>query len=693
MRLRGILLVCALALPLAADEGMWLFNNFPKDRVKEKYTFDVGDAFLDHLRLASVRMGGGSGSFVSPNGLIVTNHHIASDCISKVSSAQHDYMKNGFYAAAQSEELKCPEIEANVLLAIEEVTARVKDAAKDAAKPADALARRNGAIAGIEKACADTTGKNCAVVKLFAGERYDLYQYKRYTDLRLVFAPEFGIAFFGGNTDNFEYPRYDLDVAFLRAYENGRPAATPQYLTWSAEGVKENDLVFVAGNPGATSRFATPTQLSFYRDTQLPAAIARSSARITALREFSARSEENRRAAERTLFSFLSSWKASVGKYLGLKDTRLMARKMNLDRRLRQAVETDASLGEEAAKVWDEVSAAYKAWTPSEKAYQVLERPHAQGSSLFRLARILVRLNDERGKSNEQRLAEYRDSGRRTLELALYSPAPIDDGLEIALLTQYLEELKAIGEKEAPVKALLQGATPAQAAEKMVRGSKLKDVPERRRLAEDKTALAKSGDPLIRLAQALDPSARKIRKQYEDTIESLEASAVDRIAAYRFKVLGPGEYPDATFTPRVTYGVVKGYRDKTEAPVPYATTFGGMYHRAGKDDPYILPQRWLDAKVSLDLVMPFDFVSTCDVTGGNSGSPTVNQKGEIVGLIFDGNVESLPLTYLYSEEQARAVHVASQGIVEALRKVYKTPELLQELKLGKTAGPSGPSSK
>jgi hypothetical protein len=291
---RSILLFTVLALPLAADEGMWLFNNFPKDRVKEKYNFEVTGAFLDHLRLSSVRIGGGSGSFVSPNGLIFTNHHIASDCISKVSSAQHDYMKSGFYAASQADELTCPELEANVLVAMDEVSAKVKAAGKDAAKPADALARRNAAIASIERDCTEKTGNHCAVVKLYAGERYDLYQYKRYTDLRLVFAPEFGIAFFGGNNDNFEYPRYDLDVAFLRAYENGKPAATPNYLTWSADGVKENDLVFVAGNPGSTSRFATPTQLNFYRDTQLPFAILRLNARIGALREYSAKSEENR---------------------------------------------------------------------------------------------------------------------------------------------------------------------------------------------------------------------------------------------------------------------------------------------------------------------------------------------------------------------------------------------------------------
>ena len=362
-----------------------------------------------------------------------------------------------------------------------------------------------------------------------------------------------------------------------------------------------------------------------------------------------------------------------------------MARKQNLDRRLRKAVESDAKLGPEAAKVWDEVATAYKAWAPNEKTYEVLERPHALGSSLFRLARMLVRWNEERAKPNEQRLAEYRDSARKTMELTLYSPAPIDDGVEIAMLTQYLEDLKALGDKDAPVKAVLDGQTPAAAAEAMVRGSKLKDVAERKRLAENKDAIAKAGDPLIRLAQIVDPAARKIRKKHEDTIEALEASAVDRIASYRFKVLGPGEYPDATFTPRVSFGALKGYRDKTEAPLPYATTFGGMYHRAGKDEPYILPERWSGAKSSLDLVTPFNFVSTCDVTGGNSGSPTVNQRGEVVGILFDGNIESLPLTYLYSEDQARAVHVASQGVVEALRKVYHTPELLREIGAGDAA--------
>ncbi len=671
--------MCALALPVVADEGMWLFNQFPKAQVKEKYDIDVTDSFLDHLRLSSVRVGGGSGSFVSPNGLIFTNHHVASDCITKLGSAQHDYMKDGFSAATGADELKCPDMEANVLVALEEVTKQVKDAGKDEAKPADVLAKRNAAIAALEKSCIEKTGNNCAVVKFFSGERYDLYQYRRYTDLRLVFAPEFGIAFFGGDMDNFTYPRYDLDIAFLRAYEGGEPAATPQYLKWSAEGVKDTDLVFVAGNPGTTSRLATGSQLAFYRDGQLPLQLARLQARIGLLREYGAKSEENRRAAQRTLFAFSNSYKSSAGKMLGLKDQRLMGRKLALERKLRKAVENDPKLGVESAKVWDDVALAYKTWAPAEEPYEILERPAALGSSLFRIARNIVRLNEEGTRPDGERLVEYRDSARRTLELALYSPAPIDDGLEALLLAQYFEELKSLGEKEAPLKAILQGRTPQQAAEALVRDTKLKDVAERKRLATGRDAMTKSGDPMIKFAQLIDAPARKLRKKYEDSIEALEASSVQKIAQYRFQLLGATDYPDATFTPRVAFGVVKAYRDKTEAPAPYATTFGGMYHRAGKDEPYILPQRWVDAKPSLNLIAEFNFVSTCDITGGNSGSPTVNTKGEIVGIVFDGNIESLPLTYLFSEEQARAVHVASQGIVEALKKVYHAPSLLKEL--------------
>ena len=561
MRFRGIVLLCALIVPAAADEGMWLFDRFPKAQVKEKYGVEVTDEFLDHLRLSTVRIGGGSGAFVSPNGLILTNYHVVSECLSKSAEA-------GF---------RCPGLEASVLLD----------------------------------------------------------PHRRYTDLRVVFAPEIGIAYFGGEQDKFTYPRYDFDVAFLRAYENGKPAATPQYLKWSAEGAKDTDLVFVAGNPGTTSRLATGAQLAFYRDCQLPLQLSRLQARITALREFGGNA----------LISFSNEYKSSAGRLIGLKDQRLMARKLGFERRLRKSVENDPKLGEEAAKVWDQVALAYKNWAPMEKAYEVLEQPAAQGSTLFRIARNIVR---QQGESSD-------------------GQAQIDDRLEIALLGVYLEELKSLGEKDAPLKAILRGRTPQQAAEAIVKGTGLRDVAARKYAAND---------PMIQLAQTLEGPAQKIRKRRADLIGSLEATSLAKIAEYRSKAIGATEYPDACFTPRIAFGVVKAYRDKTEAPVPWATTFGGLYHRAGKEEPYILPQRWVDAKPALDAIVPFNFVSTSDIT---DGGPTVNAKGELVGIVVDGNIESLPAVYLYSEEQSRTVHMASQGIVEALRKVYHVPELLKEL--------------
>ena len=679
MRFPALLLAFALALPVAADEGMWLFNQFPSAQVKEKYSVDVTPQFLDNLRLASMRIGGGSGSFVSPHGLIFTNHHVASDCITKLSSAEHDYVKDGFSTGSGQTELACPDLEAKVLLRIEDVTKPVKDAAPATAKPAEALAKRNAAIAQIEKTCTEKSGNQCDVVKLFSGERYDLYEYKKYTDIRLVFAPEFGIAFFGGDPDNFTYPRYDLDITFLRAYENGKPAETPHYLKWSTAGVQDGELVFVGGNPASTSRLATVSQLTFYRDSSLPLTLARLQSRIRALNEFAAKSAENARQAQHTLFGLNNSYKSTAGKVIGLKDDRLMARKQSFEKKLRNSVEHDPKLGTDSGKVWDEIAAAYKGWAPYEKPYEVLVAPGAQGSDLFRIARQLVRYGEELTKPNEQRLPAYRDSALHSLELSMFSPAPISDGVETAMLAQFLEELKNLGEKEAPVKTILAGRTPQQAAEEIVRGTKLKDVDERKRLAADRTQVGKSQDPMIRLAHLVDEPSRKLLKRHQDTIDSLETSSAEKIAHYRFQIFGDKDYPDATFTPRVTYGVVKGYKDKTEAAVPYATTFGGMYHRAGPSDPYRLPQRWVDGKAKLDLVMPFNFVSTCDITGGNSGSPTINDKGEIVGIIFDNNIEGLPQTFQYSEDQARAVHVASQGIVEALRKLYGQAALLKEL--------------
>ena len=529
-----ICVICVLVLPVSADEGMWPFNQIPKDAINQKYKFDVTNEFLDNLRLASVRIGSGSGSFVSPTGLLLTNQHIVSGCLSQ------DSAKAGFYAADRSGEIRCPGLEASVLLNIEDVTKQVKAAAKDGAPAAQALQQRNAVIARIEHDCAGkAAATRCSVVTLFSGGRYDLYQYKSYTDIRMVFAPEAQLAFFGGDRDSITYLRYGLDVAFLRAYENNRPAATPHYLKWSAEGVKDGDLVFASGDPQGTSRLWTSAQLAFYRDRALPLTLSRLQSRIQALSTFAAKSDENLRAAQPVLTAFLTSYKLAAGKLIGLRDDRLIARKTVFEGKIRHSVERDAKIGAQAGKVWDEVEAAYKAWTPFERPYQLLEESPAPGSNLFRIARAQVRhekvANDDKADD---------DKANQT---------PANESLEILLVTQYLEELSRLDDKDIPLKAILGGKTAAQAAEAFV-----------------KAGVSKSNEGMLRLATLLDPAAQRLRKQHQQSIESLETSAAEKIAQYRFRLFGAAEYPDASGTPRLEYGVVKGYTDRAGVAQPYA---------------------------------------------------------------------------------------------------------------------------
>jgi hypothetical protein len=618
-----LLLVCLLA-----DEGMWPFNQFPVEAVSQKYKFAVSPEFLDSLRLASVQIGGGSGSFVSPNGLLLTNQHLVSNCLG-------DHAADGFYAAAESAEIKCPGLSANVLLSIEDVSGRVKGK----------LPERTAAIEKIEKEC----GSGCSVVKLFSGGRYDLYRYKTYSDIRLVFAPEYQLAAFGRERDNITYLRYGLDVAFLRAYENSKPAATPHFLKWSADAVKEGDFVLASGNPGATSRSSTAAQLTFYRDTALPLTLNRLMPRIQLLTAFGAKSAENQKAAQPVLTPLLNRYKLAAGKLIGLRDDRLVARKTIFEGKIRHSVERDPSLGTAGGKVWDEVTAAYKSWALFEKPYQILEGSPAPGSNLFRIARQIVRSEPADAETS------------------------INEPIEILLLTSYLEELQKLGDKESPLKNILDAKTPQQAAEAYVKTSKLANPNERRNNPED---------GMIHLATLLDSAARRMRKKHDDMIQSLEASASEKIAQYRFRLFGAADYPDATSTPRVEFGVVKGYLDRAGVPAPYAATFSGLYYRVNDSGPYAVPKRWVDGRAALNMVTSLDFVSTCDIGGGDYGSPVVNRAGELVGVTFDGNLESLPDTYLYTGEGARAVHVSSQGIVEALAKIYKTAPLLRELGVG-----------
>jgi hypothetical protein len=612
------------AAGLFADEGMWPFNQFPKDVLAEKHKFDVTPDFLDRLRLASVRLNGGSGSFVSPNGLLITNQHLAADCL-----RQHDALQNGFYAAAQSAELKCNGMQAEVLMSVEDVTSRVRGAATDKQAPdKQAIDKRNAAIARVEKECAEKSRNRCVVVTLFSGGRYDLYQYKGYGDLRLVFAPEYELAFFGRERDSITYLRYGLDIAFLRAYEGDKPAATPNYFKWSTDAPREDDLVLAVGNPAATGRLATAAQLTFYRDTELPLVVRRLQ---TAVGLVNAAPESAEKQAMMT--ELLASYKINAGKLIGLRDDRMVARKTNFESRIKRAVQASKA-GTDGTKIWDEVANAYKSWQPYERPYQILEASPAVGSVLFRNARRIVH-----GAQPENATA-------------------INEPLEIAVITQYLQELRNLGEKDAPQKEIFGGQTPKQAAEAYVKGGL---------------------DGMVKLAMVLDGPARKLAKKHEEIIGTLETSAAEKIAQYRFKLFGAADYPDATGTPRVEFGVVKGYDDRAGITMPYASTFGGLFFRKDNQGPWLVPQRWVDRKAQLNLELPLDFVSTCDIGGGDYGSPTVNRAGELVGVTFDGNLESLPDLYLYTNEQARAVHVSTVGIAESLDKVYGATALLKEL--------------
>ena len=673
MRFTRLLVLSTAALALRADEGMWLFDQPPREPIQKTYGFDLTSAFLERVRLGSVRFNnGGSGSFVSPDGLLFTNHHVGGDCIQKLSSPAHDYMASGFYAATPAGEKPCPDLEINVLLRIEDVSARVGAGIDSQTPAAEAGRLRRGNMSALEKECAGKTGNRCDAVTLFSGGQYHLYQYKKYTDIRLVFAPEADVATFGGDPDNFTFPRYCLDFAFFRAYENGQPARPGRYLPWSREGVKEGELTFVSGHPGTTGRLLTTVQLEFSRDESYPLAHRRMESLVAALRRYSAQSAENKRVARQSLLYAENSLKAYTGFLLGLREAELMRRKKQEEQKLRQAVNSNPALQREFGTVWDDVAAAYQEYRKFYKQYWLYETTAGQSSRLLPIARHVLRLAVEKAKPNEQRLREYRDSNLPSIEQTLYSPAPLHNSMEIAALTEYLRILQSeLGASDAVVAELLEGRTPEKAAEFYVSTSKLQDGAARRN--------PDPADGTLLLARRLDGAAREARKLYEDKVESVLASSAGRIAQARYRVSGSSDYPDATFTLRLAYGPVKGYRDQQDKPVPYATVMEGLFRRATGQEPFRLPQRWLDAKPRLRLKTPYNFVTTADTHGGNSGSPTVNTKGEVVGIAFDGNLESLPDRFVYSDLRARSIHVASQGIVEALRRVYRADRLLREL--------------
>jgi hypothetical protein len=672
-----------LSTVASADEGMWLYNEAPKDRIKAKYGFELTQQWLDHVRLSSVRFNnGGSGSFVSADGLTFTNHHVGAGCVQQLSTEGHDYIKTGFYAKTQAEEAKCPNLELNVLVGIEDVTAKVNAGVKPEMTAADAGQAQRAAMSQIEKDCSTSTGLRCDVVTFYSGQVYNLYKYKKYTDVRLVFAPEFDAAFFGGDPDNFTYPRYDLDITFFRVYEDGHPAHMDNYLRWSKAGVKNDELVFVSGHPGNTARMQTLAQLEFTRDVNYPSVLALLKRRISLLQDFSKQSEENARIAKEDIFGLQNGQKAITGYEAGLLDKAIWDAKAGDEAKLRAAYKADPK-NAGAPDPWDEIAQAMKLQREIYLPLSYLERLRGFASGLPQTARILVRAAAEKTKPNADRLREFRDSGLPSLEQQLFSTAPVYKSLDTAQLADSLAEMQDMLGKDNPdVKAVLNGKTPAEAAKDMIAGTKLDDVAVRKQLYEGgKAAIDASNDPLIVAIRAIEPDARAARKTFDDKIDSVVRLDGTLIAKARFAQSGFSQAPDATFTLRLSYGVVKGYEENGK-DIPYFTTMAGAYEHAAEhknQPPYQLPERWVNSKSKLDLKTPFNFVSTADIIGGNSGSPTVNKQGEVVGIIFDGNIESLSANFAYSEVQSRAVSVDSRGIQEALRKIYGAGALADEL--------------
>lgn len=705
MTLRALLVSLALVAPAFADEGMWTFNNFPSADVKKKYAFEPTKEWLDQTRLASVRIAGGcSASLVSSDGLVMTNHHCARTCIENLSGLQKkDFNKEGFFAKTLADEPKCPAMEMNQLVELTDVTKRVQDSTKGVA--ADKFAETQKAeIAKIEKDCATSDEFRCDVVTLYRGGRYDLYKYRRFQDVRLVMAPEDAIAFFGGDPDNFMFPRYDLDVTFVRIYDGGKPFKNDTFFKFSKAGAKEGELTFVSGNPGSTSRTLTVSQLTDDRDARLPQRLFRLSEMRGLISEYQNRGVEQKRHSNDTLFGVENAFKAIKGRHAALGDATFFGGLKANEDDFRKKVNANPKLKKEFGAVWDEIAKLTAKNATMRKEYGALEiGPY---SDLFSKARALVRYAEESGKPNAERLKEFTDSRLPQLKAQLLSNAPVYRELEIAKLTWSLTKIREDLSPDHPmVKKMLGTKSPAEVAKALIEGTRLDQLaaaePGKDKSGKplpatpdtfSRTALFNGGkatidaskDPMIEFARSIDAEARAIRTRFENEVEGPLKKQQELLAKARFAVYGEKIYPDATFTLRLSYGAVKGYQEDGREVKPL-TTIAGAFTRHTGADPFALPKTWLDAKAKLNLDTPFNLATTNDIIGGNSGSPMINKDREVVGLIFDGNIQSLGGDYGFDESVNRAVAVHSSAILEALEKVYGAQRIVDELS-GKPAG-------
>jgi V8-like Glu-specific endopeptidase len=673
------LVITALVTPyLAADEGMWPLNRFPTVRVQQPYGFAPTAQWLQRAQLASVRFADGcSGSVVSPTGLVMTNYHCVVECVERLSTKDRNLEVAGFYAASPAGEQRCPGMELNQLTRITDVTDRVTAAVAGAEGERFAKARQ-AVFATIERECATSNDVRCEVTTLYRGGKYDLYTYRRFQDVRLVFAPEFDTAFFGGDPDNFMFPRFDLDVAFVRLYDRDAPFRATERFTWSPSGASEGDLLFVAGHPATTLRQYTPAQLEFERDVRLPTHLLFYSERRGLLTEFQRRGAEQARVAGAQLVFLENTLKVLRGEFAALTEPALLERKRAEEAALRRHVAVQPQLQERVSGAWDAVAAAVRRKRDPWLRSTALSR--LTGSEMVAQALTLVRLAAEERKPNEQRLPEFTDAALPPRRQRIEASTPFNRDLEVVLLAHILTHIREqLGLDDPAVKTLLGRKSPDEVARDAIGGSRLDHSAARIALMKGgDTAVQASMDPLIRLARAIDPFARDARRQIEEDTDAIIDRNQQLIAEARFAVEGDRVYPDATFTLRATFGTVKGWNEGGR-DVPPFTTLGGLYERETGSSPFALPKRWHTRKPFVTLNTPFNLSADTDIVGGNSGSPMIDRKGRIVGLVFDGNIPSIGGEYWFDPAKNRTVAVDSRGIREALKSVYQADRILQEI--------------
>jgi len=684
IRLIAALAILSLPFLAYADEGMWTIDNFPADTVADKYDVNIGDDWLRKAQLATTRLENGcTGSLASENGLVLTNNHCTWGCIRNLSTAERNLSDEGFMARARGEELQCPGQQISVLVDFEEVTDKIASATTGMDEAA-ANDERKAELTRLESACeaASKGTRSCEAVTLYNGGQYFIYEYKRYDDVRLVFAPELDIAAFGGDPDNFNFPRWCLDMSFLRVYEDGKPARTPNHLRWRAGGPDAGDPVFITGHPGSTDRLLTVAQLKFQRDVMLPLWLLRYSELRGRMMAWQDTSEEAARTVQQRILGYENAIKVRRNQLKALQNDRMIDNKAREEKSMRDAVAADPSLQAEFGEAWELIDRSLETHRNFYEEHLFIEDAAGLGGELYAYAKTIVRGTAEREKPNSERIRTYTDTALPQLEQRLFAARPINKEFEELQLRFSLEKMREwLGPDSQWVHRILGKEAPDALAASLVSGTKLDDPAFRKELWEGGVeAVNESDDPLIRLAAAVDPGARALRKRYEDEVEAPRIRGEEMIADARFRLYGTDTYPDATFTLRVTYGAVEGWQERGEEVEPFTRT-SRLFERATGQRPFMLPDSWSAAREDLDSETPFNFVATTDITGGNSGSPMIAADGALVGLAFDGNIHSIAGDYWFDTSTNRTVGVNTAIMLEALKTVYGADHLVEELAL------------